>query len=97
MSDKTREIYKDGASVIPELNPFVDMPRMRVSAVNRLNDLIKRDAAMPIKKSDYSTTVNGEERYYYLCPRCNKAFWTLTGRQFCDNCGQRVDAETIAF
>ena len=96
MSDKTREVYKDGADVIPELNPFVDMPRMRVSAVNRLNDLIKRDNAMPIKrKSDYS--VNEEERFYYLCPNCDKAFWTIEGRQFCDACGQRLDVNNFAF
>lgn len=95
MSDKTREVYKDGADVIPELNPFVDMPRMRVSAVNRLNELIKRDNAMPLKQSGELLSNGGT---YYLCPRCDYPFWTISrNKHFCEQCGQKLDVNNLAF
>lgn len=53
MSDMTREVYKDKADVMVTLNPFVEMPRMRVDTLNRLNELIKRDQALPIVKDGY--------------------------------------------
>lgn len=91
MSDKTREVYKETREAIPDLNPFVEMPRMRVSAVNRLNELIKRDRAMAIVKVDNITDYT-----YYKCPVCGMTFSEQSTYHFCPKCGQRMDMDTIA-
>lgn len=97
MSNELREIYKDKANGVPILNPFVEMPRMRVNAVNRLNEIIQRDNAMPIKQREYSKPLLGE-KYYYLCSNCDKPLGAITeNTHFCKNCGQRIDKTNLAF
>lgn len=97
MSDKTREVYKDKGNEVPMLNPFVDMPRMRVSAVNRLNEIIQRDNAMPIRRVEYSKPMLGD-KYFYVCSKCDKPLGALTDNtHFCKNCGQRIDKSNLAF
>ena len=92
MTDKTREVYAEKVEPIPELNPFVDMPRMRVDAVNRLNELIQRDNAMAIVKKSHD--VMGHT--WYECPVCGKTIYNTEGDNFCRICGQRLDTENIA-
>ena len=85
MTDKTREVYKESGHRLTELNPFVEMPRMRIDAVNRLNELIKRDIALPVLESDGDII---------RCGACG--LWT-SKRAFCSHCGQRQDLDHIAF
>lgn len=90
MADKTREVYKDKADIIPELNPFVEMPRMRVDAINRLNEIIRRDRAMPIVQ------INRATYKYWKCPVCGEVYSVLPSN-FCRECGQRLDTDNLAF
>lgn len=95
MTDKTREVYKDKANDMPIMNPFVEMPKMRVDAFNRVNELIKKSHSMPVRKYEYST--EGIEPSY-LCPRCGDIVLAEVGDyNFCHHCGQRVDVTNIAF
>ena len=95
MTDKTREVYKETPyKELPALNPFVDMPRMRVDAVNRINELIERNNKMAIVQADISGYLA------YECPRCKKILPKFSGSldyNFCHHCGQRLMTDTIAF
>lgn len=86
MSDKTREVYKDTAEVMATLNPFVEPPRMRVSTINRINELIEKSIPKPMKKhesdADYSID---------LCPVCEAVLGSSEEEIYCSKCGQRVD------
>lgn len=94
MSDKTREVYRDGADVMPLLDPFVEPPRMRVSAINRLNELIERNKPKAVRKYEYETS--GIEPSY-LCPNCGEPILAdVHSYEFCHHCGQRVDKDNIA-
>lgn len=84
MTDKTREVYKETPQSLTELNPFVEMPRMRIDAVNRLNELIKRDNEMAVKE------VSGD---IVRCGACG--LWT-SKKSFCSHCGQRLNTQDIA-
>lgn len=84
MSDKTREVYKDTAEVMPMLNPFVEPPRMRVSAVNRINELIEKSYPKPMKKLEYRDGTCAD-----LCPNCERVIFA--DYEYCPKCGQRVD------
>lgn len=91
MTDKTsvtsinREAYKESGHRLEKLNPFVDMPRIRVDALNRINELIERDTEMAVKE------VSGD---IVLCGACG--LWT-SKRAFCSHCGQRQNTNDIAF
>lgn len=89
--DKTREVYKEVADTMPTLNPFVDMPRMRVSAVNRINKLIDRDEPKLLKPLEHADG--------YECPNCGAGFGEFAPRvyKFCYECGQRFSATEIDF
>lgn len=86
MSDKTREVYKDTADVMATLNPFVEFPKMRVSTLNRLNELIEKSMPLPMKKhesdADYSID---------LCQRCEAVLGSSEEEIYCSKCGQRID------
>ena len=86
MNDKTREVYKDKAEIIPKLDPFVEFPKMRVSAINRINELIEKSQPKAMKKhesdADYSID---------LCPRCEAVLGSSEEEIYCPRCGQRVD------
>lgn len=84
MSDKTREVYKDTAEVMATLNPFVEPPRMRVSTINRINELIDKAYPKPMKKLEYR-----DGKYADLCPSCDRTL--LEKWNYCPRCGQRVD------
>lgn len=92
MSDKTREVYKDKADVMVTLNPFVEMPRMRVETLNRLNELIKRDQALPIVKDGRDEWDRSEKKY--ACPSCESRVYK--DYNFCPYCSQRLDTENYA-
>lgn len=94
MSDMTREVYKDKADVMVTLNPFVEMPRMRVDTLNRLNELIKRDQALPIVKDGYDEWDGHEKHKKFACPSCECR--TYEDYNFCPYCGQRLDTENYA-
>lgn len=86
-----RAIYAEKVETITRFNPFVDMPRMRMSAVSRLNELIARDEAMPIAEQYYEIT----DHTSYICPVC-KGYVDTDRDNFCRICGQRLDRENIA-
>ena len=87
MSDMTREVYKDEMGIMPELNPFVEMPRMRASTLNRINDLIRKAEPKPMKKYEFSDgTFNSK------CPICNELILPKK-HNYCPKCGQRIDTE----
>lgn len=87
-----------GLNPKPYLNPKAEIV-MRVSEINRLNELVERDEAMPIveeEKEDFA----GEQFASYFCPACRKRLMgNLTYEKdinFCKYCGQRIDVENIA-
>lgn len=84
MSDKTREVFKDTADVMATLNPFVEPPRMRVSAINRINELIEKAEPKPMRKLEHSDDTSTP-----LCPRCESVLVPLS--EYCPNCGQHID------
>lgn len=84
---KEREVYAERAEVVPTLNPFVEMPRMRVSAVNRLNELIEKNTPKPMVKHKYFDGTIGSK-----CPRCNGIILP-NEFSYCPYCGQRIDTE----
>ena len=86
MSDKTREVYQDKAEVLPKLNPFVEPPKMRVSTINRINELIDKAEPKPTKKFEYRDGSCAD-----LCPRCDKTM--VNGWEYCPRCGQHLDTE----
>ena len=91
---KEREVYAEKAKDIDILNPFVDMPRMRMDAVIRINELIERNNEMAIVQADISGYLA------YECPKCKKILPKFSDNldyNFCHNCGQRIDTSTIAF
>ena len=92
MSKELREVFAEKGKDIPALNPFVEMPRMRVDAVNYLNELLERDKAMAIVKVHYDITDHDS----YRCPLCN-GIVDEDRDNFCRTCGQRIDRENIAF
>ena len=90
MNDNTtKEVFRKD---IPKLNPFVETPRMRVDAINYLNELIDRDKEMAIgeKKNE------GTDHSWYECPVCEALIADKT-TNFCRRCGQRLDITNIAF
>lgn len=91
MTDKTREVYKDTNNPIPTLNPFVDMPRMRVDAINRLNELIKRNEARPM----IARFIKELNKTKYYCPVCEAYIVDAENYKFCPKCGQRLDTDNI--
>lgn len=93
MTDKTREVYKESGHRLTELNPFVEMPRMRIDAVNRLNELIKRDNAIAPIRKEYE--IDGETKYSYECPICKMTVGYSVVHNFCYDCGQRIDTENF--
>ena len=88
MTDKTREVYKETADTMPTLNPFVDMPRMRVSAVNALNEIIERATMKPMVKYTYE---DGSEKG--CCPNCDKVLLEGDDVHYCPFCGQCYDSK----
>lgn len=81
---KAREVYKEDYEIIPKLDPFVEFPRMRVSAVNRINELIEKAMPKPMKKLEYR-----DGKHADLCPSCDGTL--LEKWNYCPRCGQRVD------
>ena len=77
---------------MPTLNPFVELPRMRVDTLNRLNELIKRDQAMPIVKDGRDEWDRNEKKY--ACPSCGSRIYE--DYNFCPACGQRLDVNNYA-
>lgn len=92
--DKTREVYKDISTMetIPKLNPFVELPRMRVNAINRLNELIERDTPKPLVADGYDIFDETERKY--ACPTCGGR--VHDDEMFCKHCGQRLDLCNVA-
>lgn len=92
MNDMTREVYKDKANEMPKLNPFVELPRMRVDALNRLNELIERNTPKPLVKAGNDEWDRTEQKY--TCLSCESRVYE--DYNFCPYCGQRLDTEKYA-
>ena len=62
---------------------------LSVEDVTRINSLIERDTARPIRKSiwDYE----GKSYTSFKCPTCDSGVSATDG--FCKVCGQRLDTE----
>lgn len=95
-----REVYKEifGKAREPKsldlkmLDPYIEAPKMKVSEVNRLNELIKRDRSLPIVKDGYDEWGRNEEKY--ACPTCGCRVYE--DYDFCPYCGQRLDTYNFA-
>ena len=96
MSKDLREVYaeKGKTNLTFSLNPFVEMPKMRVSTVNLLNEYIKKNNAMPIIEKNNDLM----EHTWYECPRCGKCFskGSIEEYDYCYKCGQKLDVKNIA-
>lgn len=92
MAEK-RKVFKDMTyKNLDKLNPFTEMPRMRLSEVNAINDLIDRNMAKAVVREENEYQEKG---YTDKCPVCGEV---LIDRQvFCDLCGQRLDRENVEF
>ena len=66
------------------LNPKATF-ELRVSEINKLNDLIARDEAMAV--------IDDNDGVWYKCPACKKLAGKYENKseQFCRYCGQRFD------
>lgn len=92
MAEK-RKVFKDMTyKHLEKLNPFAEMPRMRLSEVNAINDLIERNNAIAVVRVENKYHQRG---YIDHCPVCNQVL--LEEQTFCTDCGQRLDRENIAF
>lgn len=87
--DKAREIFKEDYKVIPKLDPFVEFPRMRVSEINRINELIEKSQPLPMKKFEGIA-----DHTIDACPRCESSLSAYNKHEYCSKCGQRVDRTT---
>lgn len=66
---------------------------LRVSEINRLNELIERDEPKPIVKEDKE--YQGTTWTKYLCPVCGQDIgeYGAKNNDFCYKCGQRFDKD----
>lgn len=64
---------------------------LSVEKVTKINSLIERDKAKPIRKSVWEY----KDKQYtdYKCPTCDSEVKTTDG--FCKSCGQRLDTDNI--
>lgn len=92
MAEK-RKVFKDMTyKHLDKLNPFAEMPKMRLSEVNAINDLIDRNTAKAVVREENEYQASG---YTDKCPVCGEL---LIERQvFCDLCGQRLDRDNVEF
>ena len=88
-----REVYAERVITIPTLNPFVEFPKMRVDEVNKLNELIERNVALPVAERKYQIDPTDKK---YECPVCGRGIVNIEDDNFCRKCGQRLDTENIA-
>lgn len=58
-----------------------------------INELKKRDTAMPMKRYHFHTT---DAEDFDICPKCGAGIYLGTDR-FCRMCGQRLDRDNYAF
>lgn len=66
--------------------------RLSLEDVNTINDLIRRDTAKPVRKSEWE--YKGKKYINLHCPSCDAV--VSEGVVFCRTCGQRLDMENIA-
>lgn len=88
---KHREVYAEKCDSILALNPYVDMPRLRVSEFNKLTELIDRNIPkllIPIESTSG-----------YVCPTCGRGFSknSIIEYKFCYECGQRFSLTETDF
>ena len=62
---------------------------MSIADVTKINSLIERDTARPIRKSVWE--YDGKSYTDYKCPTCDSEVRATDG--FCKVCGQRLDTE----
>ena len=86
-----------GLNPKPYINPKATI-EMRVSEINRLNELVERDEAMAIVAKEWE--YEGEKRTSYYCPSCTNFLFgenSTSAYEFCPFCGQRLDVTNIQF
>lgn len=89
--EKFREVYAEKCDSILAMNPYVDMPRLRVSEYNKLSDLVRRNIKMAIVQSNVAGYLA------YECPNCGKIVPSkINDYHFCMRCGQKLDTENYA-
>lgn len=64
---------------------------LSVEKVTKINSLIERDKAKPIRKSVWEYM--NKQYTDYKCPTCDSEVKTTDG--FCKTCGQRLDTDNI--
>lgn len=68
--------------------------RMTLDEANLVNELLKRNTAMPVKAEPY-TNSDGEKKEYHYCTACGAFVGISSIHNFCPSCGQKQDASNI--